>query len=61
MRYRPFVRSRAPPRIFLVGGDDQDVIQEGMIGLFKAISRFTTPTQQMSFSRFSPSCASPAS
>lgn len=35
-RYRDFVRSRAH-LYFIVGADNEDVIQEGMIGLFKAI------------------------
>jgi RNA polymerase sporulation-specific sigma factor len=54
MRYRPFVRSRARS-YFLVGGDDQDVIQEGMIGLFKAIRDYD-PNQQMSFRGFAELC-----
>ncbi len=53
-RYRPFVRSKARS-YFLVGGDDQDVIQEGMIGLFKAIRDYD-PSQQMSFRGFAELC-----
>lgn len=53
-RYRPFVRGRSRS-YFLVGGDDQDVIQEGMIGLFKAIRDYD-PTQQMSFRGFAELC-----
>jgi RNA polymerase sporulation-specific sigma factor len=53
-RYRPFVRSKARS-YFLIGGDDQDVVQEGMIGLFKAIRDYD-PTQQMSFRGFAELC-----
>jgi len=35
-RYRPLVESKARA-YFLIGGDHDDVVQEGMIGLFKAI------------------------
>lgn len=38
-RYRPFVRMKARA-YFLVGADQEDVIQEGMIGLYKAIRDF---------------------
>jgi RNA polymerase sporulation-specific sigma factor len=53
-RYRPFVRSKARS-YFLIGGDDQDVVQEGMIGLFKAIRDYD-PNQQMSFRGFAELC-----
>ena len=36
MKYRKFVRAKSAP-YFLVGGDRDDIFQEGMIGLFKAI------------------------
>ncbi len=35
-RYKPLVRSQAA-RYHLTGGDHDDLIQEGMIGLFKAV------------------------
>ena len=35
-KYKPFVKSKSRA-LFLVGGDKEDLIQEGMIGLFKAI------------------------
>ena len=35
-RYRAFVRTKARP-YFLIGADREDIIQEGMIGLYKAI------------------------
>lgn len=53
-RYRAFVRAKARS-FFLVGGDDQDVIQEGMIGLFKAVRDYD-PHQQMSFRGFAELC-----
>ncbi len=39
IRYMRFVRACARP-FFLVGGDSEDVIQEGMIGLISAIREF---------------------
>jgi RNA polymerase sporulation-specific sigma factor len=53
-RYRPFVRAKARS-YFLAGGDDQDVLQEGMIGLFKAIRDYDTE-QHMSFRGFADLC-----
>ncbi|SFC80183.1 RNA polymerase, sigma 30 subunit, SigH [Bacillus sp. OV322] len=38
-RYRNFVRAKAS-RYFLIGGDKEDIFQEGMIGLYKAIRDF---------------------
>ncbi|MCR4708224.1 MAG: RNA polymerase sporulation sigma factor SigH [Clostridiales bacterium] len=38
-KYKNFVRSRAHS-YFLVGADHEDIVQEGMIGLFKAIRDF---------------------
>ncbi len=38
-RYRSFVWAKART-YFLIGGDREDIIQEGMIGLFKAIRDF---------------------
>ncbi len=53
-RYRPFVRGKSRS-YFLVGGDAQDVVQEGLIGLFKAIRDYD-PAQQMSFRGFAEMC-----
>jgi RNA polymerase sporulation-specific sigma factor len=53
-RYRSFVRAKARS-YFLVGGDEQDVIQEGMIGLFKAIRDYDS-AEQMSFRGFAELC-----
>ena len=38
-KYKNLVRKRANA-MFLIGGDTDDLIQEGMIGLFKAIREF---------------------
>lgn len=38
-KYRNFVRAKARS-YFLIGADREDIIQEGMIGLFKAIRDF---------------------
>ncbi len=38
-KYKNFVRAKARS-YFLIGGDRDDIIQEGMIGLFKAIKDF---------------------
>lgn len=38
-RYKNFVRSRARS-YFLIGADHEDIVQEGMIGLFKSIRDF---------------------
>ncbi|MEA2452315.1 MAG: polymerase sporulation-specific sigma factor [Actinomycetota bacterium] len=42
-RYRNFARSKARS-YFLAGSDKEDVVQEGMIGLFKAIRDFEETT-----------------
>ena len=42
-RYRNFARSKARS-YFLAGSDKEDVVQEGMIGLFKAIRDFEDTT-----------------
>jgi RNA polymerase sporulation-specific sigma factor len=42
-RYRNFARSKARS-YFLAGSDKEDVVQEGMIGLFKAIRDFEEDT-----------------
>jgi len=38
-KYRDFVEGKARS-FFLVGADHEDIVQEGMIGLFKAIRDF---------------------
>jgi len=53
-RYKPLVRARAK-EYFLSGGDAQDLIQEGMIGLYKAVLDFDT-TRGVKFSTFATLC-----
>ena len=53
-RYRGFVRGKARS-YFLVGADREDVVQEGMIGLYKAIRDFD-PSHQSSFRAFADLC-----
>lgn len=53
-RYKDFVKSKA--RIyFLVGADTDDIIQEGMIGLYKAIRDYKEEKQNM-FKTFADIC-----
>lgn len=54
LRYRSLVRCKARS-YFLVGGDRDDIIQEGMIGLFKAIRDYD-PDRQSSFRSFAELC-----
>ena len=53
-RYRGLVRGKART-YFLVGADRDDIIQEGMIGLFKAIRDYD-PDRQASFHSFAELC-----
>ena len=53
-KYKNFVRSKARS-YFLVGADHEDVVQEGMIGLFKAIRDFRDD-RQASFRAFADTC-----
>jgi len=53
-RYRGFVRCKARS-YFLAGADRDDVVQEGMIGLYKAIRDYD-PTRQTSFRSFAELC-----
>ena len=38
-RYKPLVRARART-FFLVGADNEDLVQEGMLGLYKAVCEY---------------------
>ena len=49
-KYKNFVRARARS-YYLVGADHEDIVQEGMIGLYKAIRDFN-PEKQASFHAF---------
>ena len=53
-RYRDMVRKEARS-FFLAGGDEEDLIQEGMIGLFKAVRDFQTD-KEASFATFARVC-----
>ena len=39
LRYKPLVHKKSQP-YYLAGGDDDDVVQEGLIGLYKAVMEF---------------------
>lgn len=52
------VKSCARP-YFLVGGDTEDLIQEGMLGLLKAVQEFD-PSRGVSFEQFARVCVSRA-
>ncbi len=53
-KYRNFVRAKARS-YFLIGADREDIIQEGMIGLYKAVRDFR-PDKQASFRAFAELC-----
>ncbi len=53
-RYQDFVRLKARS-YFLVGGDREDIVQEGMIGLYKAIRDYRTD-RETSFKAFAEVC-----
>ena len=53
-RYHRLVRSCARP-FFLAGGDSEDLLQEGMFGLIKAIREYD-PRRDASFHTFAETC-----
>ena len=53
-KYKNFVRSKARS-YFLIGADHEDIVQEGMIGLYKAIRDFK-PSRLASFRAFAELC-----
>ncbi|MDQ0160422.1 RNA polymerase sporulation sigma factor SigH [Alkalibacillus salilacus] len=53
-KYRSFVRAKART-YFLIGADREDIVQEGMIGLYKAIRDFQDD-KQSSFKVFAELC-----
>ncbi len=53
-KYKGMVRQKARA-MFLIGGDTDDLIQEGMIGLFKAVQDFK-PQREASFQTFARLC-----
>ena len=54
IRYKGFVRLKASS-YFLAGGDSEDLIQEGLIGLYKAIRDYRTD-RESSFRNFAELC-----
>lgn len=55
-KYKNLVRKRVKD-LHLLGGDGEDLIQEGMIGLFKAVQDYE-PDRQTSFYTFADLCIS---
>ena len=55
-RYKRQVRNQART-LYLIGGDSDDLIQEGMLGLFKAIRDYR-PEKEASFEAFARLCIS---
>lgn len=55
-KYKNLVRSKAKS-MFILGGDTEDLIQEGMIGLFKAVRDYEKD-RDASFSTFADLCIS---
>jgi RNA polymerase sporulation-specific sigma factor len=53
-RYTSFVRLKASS-YFLAGGDSEDLIQEGLVGLYKAVRDFR-PDKETSFRSFAELC-----
>lgn len=53
-KYRNFVRAKSRT-YFLIGADNEDIIQEGMIGLYKAIRDYKSDAQA-SFKSFAELC-----
>lgn len=56
VKYKSMVRKKARA-MYLLGGENEDLIQEGMIGLIKAVRDFDV-TQKTSFSSFAELCVS---
>lgn len=55
-KYKNAVRQKAKA-LFIIGGDRDDLIQEGMIGLYKAIRDYDS-TKEVGFSYFADLCIS---
>lgn len=55
-KYKPLVRKKTNA-MYLIGGETEDLIQEGMIGLFKAIRDYR-PDKDASFYHFAELCIS---
>lgn len=55
-KYKPLVRKKSNA-MYLIGGEPEDLIQEGMIGLFKAVRDYN-PEKEVSFFTFAEVCIS---
>lgn len=55
-KYKDFVRKKAR-EMYIIGGDNDDLIQEGMIGLFKAVRDYNSE-KDASFFTFADLCIS---
>lgn len=53
-KYKPLVRKKART-LYLIGGDNDDLIQEGMIALYKAIRAYD-PARESSFGSYATLC-----
>lgn len=53
-KYKPLVRKKTNA-MYLIGGETEDLIQEGMIGLFKAVRDYD-PEKEVSFFVFAELC-----
>lgn len=53
-RYKNYVKSKART-YYLIGADNDDIVQEGMIGLYKAVRDFN-PDKNISFKTFADVC-----
>ena len=58
-KYKPMVKKKAKA-MYLLGGDSDDLIQEGMIGLFKAVRDYDS-AQEASFGTFAQICVTSSS
>ncbi len=55
-KYKSLVRRKARA-LYLAGGDQEDLLQEGMLGLFKAVQEYQ-PDKEASFQTFAGLCVS---
>ena len=53
-KYKPLVR-RAARRLYLIGADKEDLLQEGMLGLFRAMQSYR-PEKNVSFAAYAELC-----
>ena len=58
VKYKSLIRTKARS-YFLIGADREDIVQEGMIGLYKAIRDFKDD-KQASFRAFAELCVTPS-